>query len=354
MDFTFTADQRALRDAMRDFLAVETRAELQRQRWQTPDGRCDELWQRFGAQGLTGLSVPEEAGGLALGDLDWVLMAQELGYYGVDDSVVDTCWIAVALLRGLPQEHPLRRVWLPKIAAGEARVAVGHTVNPWVADAHVADLLLLDHRGELHAVAPTAVKLIAYESIDPSRRLFHVDWQPTAATRVLDATAAAPLWQAALDRGALAAAAQMLGLTKRMLDLAVAYTAERKQFGKALGSFQAVKHLLADVAVKLEFARPIAHRAAYALAHGHAAPVYVSHVSHAKLAATEASWLAAKNCMQVHGAMGYTWEVDLQLFMKRAWALAGAWGDRTFHKARVAQTIFSPGAPLGPGSTFPD
>ena len=351
MDFTFSDDQRDLRDAMRDFLAIETRPELQRKRWQTADGRPTELWQQFAAQGLAGLSVPEEAGGLGMGDLEWMLMAQELGYCAVDDSVVDTCWIAVALLRSLPPDHPLPAQWLEKVAAGEARIAVGHATNPLVADAHVADLLLLDHGGELHAVAPQTAKLIANESIDLSRRLFRVEWQANSATRVLAADAAAPLWQAALDRGALAAAAQMLGLGKRMLDLAIAYTADRKQFGKALGSFQAVKHLLADVAVKLEFARPVANRAAYALAHGRPAGL---HVSHAKLTATEASNLAARNCMQVHGAMGYTWEVDLQLYMKRAWALAGAWGDRGFHKARVSDAIFNAAAPLGPGATFPD
>ena len=351
MDFTFSDDQRTLRDAMRDFLAVEARPELQRQRWQTTDGRPAELWRQFAEQGLTGLSVPEEAGGLGLGDTDWVLMAQELGDCAVDDSVVDSCWIAVALLRGLPQEHPLRQPWLEKIATGQARIAVGHRINPLVADAHVAHLLLLEHNGALHALDPQSVKLTANDSVDPARRLFRVDWTPTAANCLLDAPAAAPLWQAALDRGALATAAQMLGLSKRMLDLAIAYTAERKQFGKVLGSFQAVKHLLADVAVKLEFARPVAHRAAYALSNGRPASI---HVSHAKLAATEASALAAKNCMQVHGAMGYTWELDLQMYMKRAWALAGAWGDRSFHKARVADAMLKPGAPLGPGSTFTD
>ena len=350
MDFTFSEDQRNLRDAMRDFLAVETRAELQRKRWETPEGRSDELWQQFAAQGLTGLSAPEAAGGLDMGDLDWALMAQELGYFGVDDSVVDTCWLAVAMLCDLAHDHPLRREWLEKIAAGQARVAIGHPVNPLVADAHVAQLLLLSHEGELHAVTPAAVKLNAQESVDLSRRLFEVDWQPTAATRVLDAASAAPLWQAALNRGALAAAAQMLGLTKRMLDMAVSYTAERKQFGKPLGSFQAVKHLLADVAVKLEFSRPVVFRAAYALAHGQAAAATC--VSHAKAVATEASWLAAKNCMQVHGAMGYTWEVDLQLFMKRAWALGGAWGDRAFHKHRLGEFVLRRQAQHGPGTTF--
>jgi alkylation response protein AidB-like acyl-CoA dehydrogenase len=104
------------------------------------------------------------------------------------------------------------------------------------------------------------------------------------------------------------------------------------------------------VAVKIEFARPVVHRAAYALAQDE--PRRATAVSHAKLAAGEAAVLAARRSLQVHGAMGYTWESDLQMFMKRAWALDAAWGDRAFHKTRVASDIFSPGAALGPGATF--
>lgn len=352
MDFTFSQDQRTFRDAMCNYLMVETNTDLHRELWETSTGRSAEVWNKFAHQGLTSLSVPESAGGLGCGDLDWALMAQDLGYYGVADSITDTAWIAAALLKKLPDGHALRGGWLPRIADGSARIAIGHPINPLVADAHVANLMLLNHEAELHAVDPAAVKLTANESVDPSRRLFRVDWKPTKRTRVCDARQAAELWQGVLERGALSAAVQMLGLAQRMLDLAIDYSAQRKQFGKPIGSFQAVKHLLADVAVKLEFARPVAFSAAYALDRGD--PRVPPLVSHAKVAATEVSWLAAKNCMQVHGAMGYTWELDLQMFMKRAWALAGAWGDRGFHKARVADFVFSPEARLGPGSTFID
>jgi alkylation response protein AidB-like acyl-CoA dehydrogenase len=145
-------------------------------------------------------------------------------------------------------------------------------------------------------------------------------------------------------------AAQQLGLTQRMLDLAIDYSAQRKQFGKAIGAYQAVKHLLADVAIQLEFAKPVLLRAAAALAHG--LPDAGLHVSHARVAAARCAWTAARQAIQVHGAMGYTWELDLQIFTKRAWALAGSWGDRAFHKARLGAHILDGEHDIGAGATF--
>ncbi|MBV2235975.1 MAG: hypothetical protein KUL75_10600, partial [Sterolibacterium sp.] len=151
----------------------------------------------------------------------------------------------------------------------------------------------------------------------------------------------------------LAVAAQLIGLAERILDISVDYSVDRKQFGKPIGSFQALKHYMADVAVKVEFARPVVYRAAYALAHQQQrTPV---HASHAFLAALEAALYAAKKGMQVHGAMGYTWEVDLQIFMKRVWVLAAAWGDKGFHKSRVADFVLADQATqtqLGAAHTF--
>ena len=135
-----------------------------------------------------------------------------------------------------------------------------------------------------------------------------------------------------------------------MIDLSVKYTSERQQFGKPIGSFQAVKHHMANVAVRLEYAKAPTHRAAYAVAQRQALVAHA--VSHAKLVACEAANLAAKNCHQVHGAMGYTWEVDLHIFMKKAWALANTWGDTGFHKARIGDRIFTKGTALGAGATF--
>jgi alkylation response protein AidB-like acyl-CoA dehydrogenase len=152
-----------------------------------------------------------------------------------------------------------------------------------------------------------------------------------------------------LNRAALGAAAQCLGLTQRMIDFG-AYTRDRQQFGQPIGTFQAVQHLMANVAVKLDYAKAPVHRAAYDIAQGSARSA-VS-VSHAKLVACEAALLAARNSIQVHGAMGYTWEVDVHIFAKRAWSLDSAWGDRAFHKQRVADFVLADGARIGAAETF--
>lgn len=353
MDFTFNEDQVAFRDAVSRFLMAEAAPETLREIWASESGRSAAFWAKFAEQGLTAVSVPEGDGGLGLGDVDWALLNQELGYYAIADSLVDTAYLGASALAALPEGHALRTTWFPRVIDGTCRMAVGHPVNPWIADADVADLLLLPEPTPagvaMHAVPRADVTLTPLRSIDSSRRLATVAWQPSAATRMGDAPAG--LWDDVFERGALAASAQLVGLAQRMLDLSVDYAAQRKQFGKPIGSFQAIKHHLADVVTRIEFARPVLYRAAVAL--GRRDPLRALRVSHAKLACGEAAWTAARQAIQVHGAMGYTWEVDLQMFMKRAWALAGAWGDRAFHRARAAAALLDADAvPLGPGATF--
>jgi len=209
--------------------------------------------------------------------------------------------------------------------------------------------LLLQRDDNLYALAADQVELRCNESIDPSRKLFAVefaaDTQPLAT-----GVRATQLTGSTLNRGALGCAAQALGLAQRMVDMSVQYSTDRQQFGQAIGSFQAVKHHMANVAVALEYAKAPVYRAAYSIAE--AQDIAAHAVSHAKIVACEAANLAAKHSIQVHGAMGYTWEVDLHLFMKKAWALANTWGDAGFHKTRVAQHIFADSARLGAGATF--
>lgn len=347
MDFTFSEDQLLFQDSVRDFLVNEVTPDLIRAGWDSESGRNDALWQQLAELGLTGITVPEEHGGLGMNEVDFVLLAQECGYVALPEPLVHTVLVAVPMLRDLGGD--LAAQWLPKIAAGEARVIVGLTQNLMVEDAHVADLLILEREGELFVVTPDQVALRHNESVDPSRRLYAVELDAEAAP-VATGDLAAALVADAMDRGALGSAAQAVGLAQRMIDLSVHYTAERQQFGKPIGSFQAVKHHMANVAVRLEYAKAPVHRAAYSVAHGDAAAA--QHVSHAKLVACEAANLAAKNSIQVHGAMGYTWEVDLHIFMKKAWALANTWGDNGFHKTRVSQSIFAADAELGAGATF--
>ncbi len=347
MDFTFSEDQLLFQDSVRDFLVNEVTPERVRASWESDNGRDDALWSQLVELGLTGMTVAEEHGGLGMNELDFVLLAQECGYVALPEPLVHTALVAVPLLQQIGGE--LAAEWLPRIAAGEAKVVVGIAENGLVEDAHVADLLLLEDGARLVAATQAEVTLRHNESVDPSRKLFTVDIGD-GATTVAEGDEARCLVAGALNRGALGAAAQAVGLAQRMIDLSVQYTSERQQFGKPIGSFQAVKHHMANVAVRLEYAKAPVHRAAYTVANNQEIAAHA--VSHAKLVACEAANLAAKHSIQVHGAMGYTWEVDLHIYMKKAWALANTWGDAGFHKTRVADRIFAEGAALGADATF--
>lgn len=353
MDFTFTEDQLVFKEAISRFLMTEAAPEMLREIWETEAGRSQELHRKIAAQGVTAVSVPEAQGGLGMDDIAWSLLTQELGYYAIPDSMVDTAYVAVGLLSALPATLAVRNEILEQVVEGELRIAVAHSINPLVADVHLANRVLVEHQGEVHLVSREQTGYQdtgSNSSIDSSRRLSKINFVPTADSKILDAQDGAAVWNETLNRGALAVAGQSLGLAQRMLDLSVDYAVQRKQFGKPIGSFQAVKHKLADVVSGIEFAKPALYRAAYALAHNDPrADVYVSH---AKLTCCEAALVAARHGIQVHGAMGYTWEADLQMFMKRAWALNSSWGTREFHRQRIANDIFADGAAVGPRYTF--
>jgi hypothetical protein len=286
---------------------------------------------------------------MGMNEVDSVLLFEEAGRAALPEPVIATAPVAVPLLVELDAVE-VSGPWLKRIAVGEAVVAVGHEVSPFVTDADAADLLLLPHGDEVHAVEPGATELTHQPGNDPSRRLFGVAWTPSGATRLAEGERGRALWAAALDRGALAAAAEQLGVVDQLIAMAAAYAEQRYQFGKPIGSFQAVKHMLADCKVKLEYARPVVHRAAWSVAEGVAGRAL--HVSMAKLAACQAAGLAVRVALQVHGAIGYTWEQDLHIWMRRAWSLEQAWGRNAFHRKRVEEAILAEEARLGPGTTF--
>jgi alkylation response protein AidB-like acyl-CoA dehydrogenase len=348
MRFDFTEDQRLLQQTVRDFLAGECTPESIRALWTGETGRSRALWKQLAEVGLVGLLVPEAHEGMGLSEVDSVLLCEEVGRSALAEPVIATAAVAAPLVAELGGELAAR--WLKPLALGEAIVAVGHPVSPFVDDAHVADLLLLARDGELHAVAPGDVRLTPQPHNDPARRIATVAFDPRPETRVAAGGQARRLLDAALDRGALAAAAQLLGVCDQLLSLAVAYTSQRVQFGVPIGSFQAVKHALADVKVKLEYARPLVYRAADSVAR--AQPRRSVHVSMAKVAAAEAALRGARAALQAHGAIGYTWEQDVHIWMRRAWSLDYTWGSQRFHRARMAEFALAPGAPLGAGRTF--
>ena len=211
-----------------------------------------------------------------------------------------------------------------------------------MAGADGADLLVLlapgdDGGPEIHLVTPDRVTVAPVPTLDPSRRLGIPKWTPTPESRLASGAAAHAGVQRTADRASVGTAAQLLGLSDRMITMTAEYAKARHQFGKPVGSFQAVKHLLAGAQVKLEFARPLVYAAAWSLDHGE--PTASRSASTAKAAASDTASEAARVALQVHGAIGYTWECDLQLYLKRAWALAEAWGSASDHRQRVLASL---------------
>ncbi len=350
MNFTFSEEQLLFQSNIADYLQKEVTPEAVRATWETDTGRDEARWQQMADLGLTAMLVPEAYGGLGLKEIDFILLAYECGRVALPEPLVSTAMVATPLLASVAQDHPQCAEVLQQIATGEALVAIGHTASDFVCDAHTADFLLLPQGDEIHLLPRNAVHYTAQPSVDPSRRLFTVDWQASPQTRLAGGKAGVKLLAATLNRGALGVAAQLLGLAQTMVDMTVQYTAERKQFGRAIGSNQALKHHMANCAVSIEFALPVLHRAAYTVTQQACLADYP--VSHAKVSASQAALLAAKNGIQSHGAMGYTWECDLHIFMKRAWALDKSWGHNGFHKNRLHQWLLNPAALIGADKTF--
>jgi alkylation response protein AidB-like acyl-CoA dehydrogenase len=333
MRFAFSQEQLLFRDAARDLLETQCPPAAVRAAWDAPSGRVPGLWSRLAEMGVTGLTVPEAEGGLGMDELSLVLLLEEAGRAALPEPLLETTAVGAPLLAeaGTPE---LRERWLSRVASGEAVITVGLGDAPLVAFADTADLLLLQRGDAIHAIPRAETTLTGQSSVDGSRRLFAVTWRETAGTRL---AAGAEAIDRAFDRGALAAAAELVGIARRLLDMTVEYTRVRHQFGKPIGSFQAVKHHLASALVKLEFARPVVYRAAYSIAR--ADRHRSEHVSMAKAQASDAALGAARAALQCHGAIGYTVEYDLHLWMKRAWALAAAWGGAGWHRARVGSAI---------------
>ena len=347
MRFAFTDDQLLFRDTVRDLLAKECQPEQVRYAWVDADGRLAEVWAALAEMGVLGVQVPESMGGLGLTELDVVLLLEESGRVALPDPIVEVAAVAAPLLAEVaeasgadgPAAEQANR-WLPLVTGGEALVAVELDGSSLVSHGGDADLLLVAREGRLLAVPGERVDATPQPSVDGARTLTTVAWSPDAAVALAEGEMAAGAIAKALDRGALGTAAQLLGLGQQMLDLTVAYVKERRQFGVPIGSFQAVKHHLADAALRLEFARPVVYAAAWSAATGQ--PDASRAASHAKAAASDAARFVGRQALQCHGAIGYTVEYDLHLWLKRVWALSAAWGDAAHHRSRVADSLLRP------------
>ncbi len=342
MRFAFSRQQTEFSEAVRRVLADTCTAADVRSAFEEPNPR-PARWATLARIGVAGLTVPETCGGLGLGMVDLVLILEECGRVALPEPLTATAALAApGLAEGDPTEprRPNTRRWLSDIAAGEAVAAVAESQRSDrpLAGAVGADLYVLpsmtdDGVIEVHAVGADDVAVKAVSSLDPTRRLGVVHWAPRSDTCIARGTSAEALMRSTADRAAVAVAAELLGLADTMIALGARYASERHQFGRPIGSFQAVKHLLAGARVALEFARPAVYAAAWHVDEDERASSRMA--SLAKAYASEAATEAARVSLQVHGALGYTWECDLHLFLKRTWALTEAWGSAADHRSRV-------------------
>lgn len=337
MEFAFTEDQLAITEAARGMLLDScTPADLRKLSEAGKDFDTSR-WNTIVEMGLLGMLVPEAKGGLGMGLVDLIGIAEAAGYVALPEPLVEMAGIVMPLLAATSDD----KGYLEQALSG-AVIAFQHRSNPYVTGLDAATALLAQNGDDLHLIARSDVLTERKESFDPLRHLDAVQW--TASNETLLGAASTDL----ADRGALLAAAQMIGLAQRCIDIAVAYAKDRVQFGKPIGSTQAVKHMISSAQVKVEFARPVVHAAAAELPLGTRAAR--ARVAHAKIAAGEAADAAARMAVQAHGAMGMTWEVDLHFFLKRAFALNHAWGSPADHRRTVIERIAA--GRTGPDATF--
>lgn len=320
MRFAPTEEQDALAEAVDDVIEGAGGTAVARA-W----GRGDvapglALWQSLAELGLLGLRIDEEDGGVSGSDVDLVIAFERLGRGAVPGPYVESAALLPTLVGA-----ELRS----EIAAGSAvATAAVEGLVPYALDADIAThRFVVSERG----IAAARHEGSAIRSLDPARRLGRL----IAESDPIESDPATVA--EAIDRATLAASAILLGAGERLLAEAVAYAKVREQFGRVIGEYQAIKHRLADVRVALTFARPLVHAAALDGTSSRSRSV-----SAAKVAAGEAADRAARAALQVHGAIGYTEEHDLGLWLTRVRALNGSWGTPAHHRARIARALLDP------------
>lgn len=328
MKFVISDEQQALADAIDQVIESAGGTGVARQ-WAARElGAGRELWAQLAELGLMGLCVNEADGGMGGTAVDLVVAFERLGYHAAPGPYLESAAL------------------LPDLVPGSVRDGIVN--GSFIATAVIPGLLTyaLDAAASSHSyiVNPDSITPAqagtAMPSIDETRTLSELH-AVDAATSLEPTTVAL-----AIDRATLGCAAVLLGAGERLLEEAVSYAKVRQQFGRAVGEYQALKHQLADVRIALTFARPLINGAALDLG-GPAGP---RSVSAAKVAAGEAAMLAARVALQVHGAIGYTQEHDLSLWITRVHALIGAWGTARYHRDRLATFILAPSAMLAPVS----
>ncbi len=347
MDFDLSDDQLALRDGARELLDRRAAPSHVRKTVEAGGGTDVALWQAMVDQGWTGIEIAEERGGLGLSTVEVAVLLEEVGRHVAPAPYLATV-LALHALSDARDESRVGRlldgaigcVWWS--APGRARLRVdGDRLHgrcgpvPYAPSAELAVVTADEPEGEaLYAVdlAPDA-RPTREPAMDLTRELGWLEFDAAPALRLGGADAVSAL----LDRGATFASAEMLGSASRALELAVEHAKDRVQFGRPIGSFQAVKHRCADMLVDVEGMRSTAYWAAWCI--GAADPEASVAASTAKIWCSDASKRVMASALQVFGGIGFTWEHDLHLFLKRAQLDQVSFGDAGYHRQRLASLL---------------
>jgi alkylation response protein AidB-like acyl-CoA dehydrogenase len=326
VNFSFNDEQQEIKRTAREFLG--SRFKLEKVRELAESGNYDNgLWGEISELGWPGIAIPEEHGGQGLGQVELVILCEELGYACAPTPFLSTAAAGLILTAAGSDEQRAR--WLPGIASGETIAASEATQDggALVPDAQVASLLLLAEGDGAKLVEADAAEVEPLELIDATRRYARVS---ASGGEDLPGEIAP-----AVDRVMVAIAAELVGIAQRALEMAVDYAKEREQFGRPIGAYQAVSHRCADMLWDTEEARSLTYYAAWAAdAEPESLPLAASM---AKARASDAAWSVTASALQVFGGIGFTWENDLQFFLKRARVGGTLYGSARQHRDRVAQ-----------------
>ena len=305
MDFELSTEQQELRDEFRRMLSDCSGHDARRSAMDLPGAIDRGLWKRLADAGVFCLRVPEEDGGLGAGVAEATIIHEEIGRAAVPGPVTVTSVLA---------PH------IPGVSDGTVVVTAGFSSRPPVVIEHLAgaDVVALMGRTEVRCVpADAVVAEVLPTPLDPLTPVHTAVGDLSAAEPVLDGEVPSTVF----DEGTLLTSATAVGLAAAAVDMATAYAKERIQFGRPIGSFQAIKHLIADAHAETEVARAAVHSAAVGMDEAAPAVAVSRGVAGARLLASRAAAQATRACIQVYGGMGYTWELDCHLFLKRALVL---------------------------------
>ncbi len=326
MDFDLTDDQLALREGASDLLddlasPARVRAHT------TTDAPFDRaLWTALVDQGWLGVELDEATGGLGLGSVEVAVLVEELGRHAAPAPVVPTI-LALDVFAGAGEDE-----WVQRLLAGDAIACVAWDPAAPVPYAPSADVAVVLADDGVY-VQEISAKPARQPAMDLTRELGWLAFDKSAARRIGDADAGTRL----LDRGATYTSADLLGGASRALDMAVEYAKDRVQFGKPIGSFQAVKHRCADMLVDVEGMRSTVYWAAWCIGAGDADASIAA--TTAKIWCGDASKRVMASALQVHGGIGFTWEHDLHFFLKRSQLDQLAFGDASANRERLAALL---------------